>query len=44
MEYGLLAAFVALLGVACVVKDPLKLAKAIEGVFKSAVKMIEKKP
>ena len=43
MEYGLLAAFVAALGLACVVKDPLKLAKAIKNVFRSVVKMISKK-
>ena len=42
IEYGLLAAFVAAIGTACVVKDPAGLVKAVKHIYKHAEKLIDK--
>ena len=42
IEYGLLAAFVAAVGTACLVKDPVGFVKALSHVYKSTVKLLNK--
>ena len=42
IEYGLLAAFVAAVGTACLVKDPVGFVKALRHVYKSTVKLLNK--
>ena len=42
IEYGLLAAFVAAVGTACLIKDPVGLVKALTKVYKSTAKLIDK--
>ena len=37
IEYGLLAAFVAAIAVACIIADPLGLAPAVEGAYQDAI-------
>jgi Flp pilus assembly pilin Flp len=37
IEYGLLAAFVAAIAVACIIADPLGLQPAVEGAYQSAI-------
>jgi Flp pilus assembly pilin Flp len=37
IEYGLLAAFVAAIAVACIIADPLGLAPSLEGAYQDAI-------